>query len=102
MSFSFNAQISEKEYSIQINTDNYEQFLFIQEMARQCVDGKHKENHVEYEPPLNPVPEGFKLPDMGLANIPSCCRSCPNHPSNGGTGNCNCALPYLTSDTIHL
>lgn len=24
--------------------------------------------------------------------IPEACRNCPNHPSNGGTGNCNCIL----------
>lgn len=25
-------------------------------------------------------------------NIPSACRNCLNHPSNGGSGNCNCIL----------
>ena len=25
--------------------------------------------------------------------VPLACRSCPNHPSNGGSGNCNCSLP---------
>lgn len=24
--------------------------------------------------------------------IPKTCRSCPNHPSNGGSGNCQCIL----------
>ena len=33
----------EFEYTMQISTDSYEQFLFMQEMARQCIDGKHKE-----------------------------------------------------------
>ena len=49
MSFNFNSRINKKEYTIQITTDNYEQFLFIQEMARQCVDGKHKEKHGDTE-----------------------------------------------------
>ena len=34
--------------------------------------------------------------------IPEACRSCTNHPSNGGTGNCNCTLgsPKVTSGVI--
>lgn len=29
---------------------------------------------------------------------PSCCRGCSNHPSNGGSGICNCTLPYMTKE----
>lgn len=25
--------------------------------------------------------------------VPQACKDCPNHPSNGGSGNCNCSLP---------
>ena len=25
--------------------------------------------------------------------VPQACKDCPNHPSNGGNGNCNCSLP---------
>ena len=42
MSFSFNSQMCDSKYAIQIETDNLEQFLFMQDMARECVDGKHK------------------------------------------------------------
>lgn len=28
-------------------------------------------------------------------NIPNCCKLCSNHPSNGGSGFCNCTLPYF-------
>ena len=33
--------------------------------------------------------------------IPEACRSCTNHPSNGGTGICHCTLgsPSVTCDT---
>ena len=31
------------QYKIEITTNNHEQYLFMQEMARECVDGKHKE-----------------------------------------------------------
>ena len=27
--------------------------------------------------------------------VPDCCRTCSNHPSNGGSGICNCTLPYM-------
>jgi len=27
--------------------------------------------------------------------VPECCRSCRNHPSNGGSGICCCSLPQL-------
>ena len=29
-------------------------------------------------------------------NIPPACRNCPNHPSNGGSGNCLCTLGQQT------
>lgn len=100
--FGFNSQISKNEYSIQITTDNYEQFLFIQEMARQCVDGKHKEKHGDTETfaeHYGCLPSS--LNDINLTNvleygdIPNCCKSCSNHPSNGGSGICNCTAPYF-------
>lgn len=28
--------------------------------------------------------------------MPECCRNCSNHPRNGGSGICNCVLPYMT------
>ena len=35
--------------------------------------------------------------------IPEACRSCTNHPSNGGTGICHCTLgsPSITSGVIY-
>lgn len=29
--------------------------------------------------------------------IPKGCEKCPNHPSNGGSGLCNCVIPYMTT-----
>ena len=31
------------------------------------------------------------------SSIPDCCKRCSNHPSNGGSGICNCVLPYVTA-----
>ena len=38
-----NNKANTTQYKIEITTDNHEQYLFMQEMARECVDGKHKE-----------------------------------------------------------
>lgn len=56
--------------------------------------------------PLN----GLQTDPMELSqcipNIPIPCRGCSNHPSNGGSGICNCTLPYfgdnITGDTAQL
>ena len=40
MSTEFNTQIGNGEYRLQFETDNKEQYLFMQNMARRCVDGK--------------------------------------------------------------
>ncbi len=29
-----------------------------------------------------------------------CCERCPNNPANGGSGICNCTLPYMESGTL--
>lgn len=38
----------------------------------------------EYEIPIITIPNPF--------HIPNACRNCINHPSNGGSGFCNCTL----------
>lgn len=46
--------------------------------------------------PISPFPN--YTPPMEIHpnydSTPKCCRNCPNHPSNGGSGFCNCTLPY--------
>ena len=50
---------------------------------------------VEYHPYRTAAPQV-----VWTNYIPEACRSCTNHPSNGGTGNCNCTLgsPSVTCD----
>lgn len=110
--FKFNSQITKlknkanmTEYTIQIATDSYEQYKFIQDMARECVDGKHKEiknGKTDWTRAYSEdfAPDDFnkfeRLPsDLKLTTsfpIAEACKTCPNHPSNGGSGNCNCTL----------
>ena len=33
--------------------------------------------------------------------FPSCCDGCSNNPKNGGSGICNCTLPYMQNPTIY-
>jgi hypothetical protein len=33
--------------------------------------------------------------------IPEACRTCPSHPSNGGSGLCSCSLAYPNTTTIY-
>lgn len=34
--------------------------------------------------------------------IPRCCVNCSNHPINGGSGICNCVLPYMDESTTAI
>lgn len=50
--------------------------------------------------PTPPAPDWFKPPYVYNPiedNIPDCCKTCSNHPANGGSGICNCVLPYMTT-----
>ena len=47
----------------------------------------------------SPITDWWLKKDL-WSYIPSCCRNCPNHPSNGGSGICHCTLPYMTENPI--
>lgn len=52
----------------------------------------HKTNLNEYNP-------WWPFPDQStttFTNISPACQNCPNHPSNGGSGNCSCTLGQQT------
>lgn len=114
MSFKVDSSIEKlkkkTKYTLQITTDNYEQFLFMQKMAAECINGKEDvkadlqtfAEHYDCEP--FDYEEWLKktelnYPKTNLTNIPACCVNCPNHPSNGGSGICNCVAPYLNQTT---
>ena len=102
-----NNKANTTEYTLQITTDNYEQFLFMQKMAAECINGKEDvkgdpetfAEHYDCEPfdyQKWVKNTEFNYPKVNLTDIPACCVKCPNHPSNGGSGICNCAAPDLT------
>ena len=37
--------------------------------------------------------------DSPTINYPDCCDGCSNNPKNGGSGICNCTLPYMQNPT---
>ena len=110
MSFKVDSSIEKlkkkTKYTLQITTDNYEQFLFMQKMAAECVNGKEdvKSDPETFSEHYDREPFDYQkwlknteinYPKVNLTDIPACCVNCPNHPSNGGSGFCNCAAPYL-------
>lgn len=114
MSFKVDSSIEKlkkkTKYTLHITTDNYEQFLFMQKMAAECINGKEDirgdsetfAEHYECEPfdyQKWLKNTEFNYPKVNLTDIPACCVHCPNHPSNGGSGICNCAAPYLNQVT---
>lgn len=34
-------------------------------------------------------------------NYPDCCDGCSSNPKNGGSGICNCTLPYMQNPTVY-
>ena len=72
-------------------------------MAREMLDRIYPNNPAEpeepatrpsiveiEEPPVPDIPGGYW--NIGGDVVPEACRHCKNHPSNGGSGNCNCIL----------
>jgi len=42
---------------------------------------------------------GKKYLDVNGFDYPDCCDGCSNNPRNGGSGICNCTLPYMQNPT---
>ena len=51
---------------------------------------------IKSTPCVEPLPDVDWVGTISNDSIPDCCKPCPNHPSNGGSGICNCVLPYMS------
>ena len=40
-------------------------------------------------------------PDIKMFSYPNVCAHCSNNPANGGSGICNCTLPYMRQTTTN-
>ena len=86
MSTSWNGQIcnSEGKYYIQFETDNKELYRLVESTCQTAMDIDRKPENLNM---VNPSP---LITDFSL--VPESCLGCSNHPSNGGSGICNCIL----------
>ena len=53
-------------------------------------------SQIKSTPCVEPLPDVDWVGTISNDSIPDCCKPCPNHPSNGGSGICNCVLPYMS------
>ena len=51
---------------------------------------------IKSDPCVEPLPDVDWVGTISNDSTPDCCKPCPNHPSNGGSGICNCVLPYMS------
>ena len=74
-------------YYLQFETDDKEKYKQLEKLCQELVD---KKNYTSTD--------WIKLGQEILDNysfIPESCRACSNHPSNGGSGFCNCTLGHF-------
>lgn len=45
--------------------------------------------------PIPHYPDLTQIPEIKLGYEYNCCKGCSNNPANGGSGICNCTLPYM-------
>lgn len=52
--------------------------------------------------PLKPWSWEEILKDYNISSFGyKCCENCPNSPKNGGSGICNCVLPYFENPFVY-
>lgn len=44
---------------------------------------------------------GKRYLEVNGFDYPDCCEGCSNNPKNGGSGICNCTLPYMQNPTMY-
>ena len=97
---SWNGQLCGKEgYFLQFETKDYDTYKKVEKLCQDIMDEENERKEAKKEHIPNPlagyyqprfVVEGDKIIDTTF--IPESCRGCSNHPSNGGSGFCNCIL----------
>lgn len=94
MGTSWNGQINpkEKDFRLQFQTDNYENYKKIEKLCQELMDAADKEY---YDTMLKEM-ESLVKPIIPEHHISEPCKSCPNHPSNGGSGICTCTLGQIS------
>ena len=99
MGTSWNGQIShkEKDFRIQFQTDDYDKYKKVEKLCQELMDVADKEYHDTMLKEMKSIVKSI-VPDQ---HIPNSCKNCPNHPSNGGSGFCNCTLGQIPVTCIY-
>lgn len=82
------------KYYLQFETDCKEKYKQVEKLCQRLIDVS---NEITCEP-VNWFALGHELLNNNNDLVPDACRTCTNHPSNGGSGLCNCTLglPKIT------
>ena len=102
--------ISEKEalskIRVYLNDAGVWSRFMVDQLIENCM-GPDVVNHFE-EPAIDWLKKALQeqpiqIFDVNLRDVsfPSCCDGCSNNPKNGGSGICNCTLPYMQNPTIY-
>ena len=84
---SWKSQLCGKEgYFLQFETKDRDIYRRVEKLCQDIMD---EETGIKT---LNDMCKDHFILGSDLAMIPEPCRGCSNHPSNGGSGICNCTL----------
>ena len=87
------------EWSFNCSDKNYEYFIDgVVAMMEALMNKLEKVNKNNTEPFPLPTKLDSKIQYLE-SDIPDYCKHCANHPSNGGSGICNCTLPYMNNNS---
>lgn len=98
--FSWKSQSTKGDYKIQIETDDLERYKMVENFCQNMIDNNitnisKDKTQIEYLDKGSYQEQKYNIKLSGLYND-DCCKYCQNNPKNGGSGICNCILPYMT------
>lgn len=97
--------ISEKEalskIRVYLNDAGVWSRFMVDQLIEDCM-GPDVVNHFE-EPAIDWLKKVLQEQPIQIFDVsfPSCCDGCSNNPKNGGSGICNCTLPYMQNPTTY-
>ena len=96
---SWSGQLCGKEgYFLQFETKDYETYRRVEKLCQNIMDEENAKREAEKKSILN-----YKIDEIvgiDYTMIPDSCKNCSNHPSNGGSGICNCTLGQYSINAI--
>lgn len=60
-------------------------------------------SNISYEPDYDWLKNALREQPLQVFDVsyPSCCDGCSNNPKNGGSGICNCTIPYMQNPIMY-